>query len=273
MGIAAEVAAIKGYAGLAASGQLDQSQLDMLGKEIETISPIPSEDPVRRQAEEMVALDMIMICIRGNSEYLMQLLSLDFSQSKHVDLGDWPHADWDIALKEVRTLCAPDKDADGETFSRKLADLTEKSKGEGNSAVPQTLDSLIGGDVESLQERIEKFLKMQPGESRETYTRRVTMWLAGGNVTDVRRTLMIEERADMLRKMALLAVSLAEYRLANGSYPDSLPRLHKPALQDSFSGGEIHYRIHDSGFTLWSDGNNQKDDDAKGDDIVIGTTH
>ena len=71
--------------------------------------------------------------------------------------------------------------------------------------------------------------------------------------------------------MQLLTITLAEYRLDRGSYPKSLDVLSKSILQDAFSGSDVHYRTQDSGFTLWSVGLNQKDDDAKGDDMVLTT--
>ena len=69
--------------------------------------------------------------------------------------------------------------------------------------------------------------------------------------------------------MALLAVTLGEYRLAKGAFPGKLRDLGGPVLFDTLAGKEISYRQEGSGFVLWSVGLNQKDDGGTKDDVVI----
>ncbi len=68
--------------------------------------------------------------------------------------------------------------------------------------------------------------------------------------------------------LARLAVSLEQYLLEHGDYPDSLARILAAdpalaALHDPFTGEAYRYRRDaDGGFTLWGVGSNSRDDGA-----------
>ena len=129
--------------------------------------------------------------------------------------------------------------------------------------------SSAGGDLfEQARTRTEEFLKRRKGEDNEAYSKRIAAWLIW-DPAEAKRIAALHERCRLAKKMALVAVDLAEYRTKQGTYPEALSALGQPVLDDPFSGGKIHYEKTNGGFTLYSVGINGKDDGGKGDDIVI----
>ena len=189
--LAFDLAAFKSYAGIAMSGKLEKNQLATLRKEILSTPLLSDDDPIRDQIEEMSALDEIMVSIRGDAAVTMRIMAFDFSKSAPINLGDWPNADWDVALKETRRLSSLQLINPKDSFSAKLTELTKKVEADRADKVPQTLDSL--DDISALLPQIEAFLKMKPGETREAFTQRVTSWLQGGSPADQRRFIFLEE--------------------------------------------------------------------------------
>ncbi|GMW02143.1 MAG: hypothetical protein AMXMBFR84_32790 [Candidatus Hydrogenedentota bacterium] len=63
-----------------------------------------------------------------------------------------------------------------------------------------------------------------------------------------------------------IALALCRYRIANGQYPDSLDQLVPEFIEsvpiDWFVEGPMIYRKHDSGYTLYSVGPDQQDNDG-----------
>jgi len=86
-----------------------------------------------------------------------------------------------------------------------------------------------------------------------------------------------QERSEVKRRMAVVALSLAVYHSARGRYPEQL----KPSGAvwgstlplDPYSGKEFVYRVENNSFALYTVGPNRRDDDGKltsngtGDDI------
>jgi hypothetical protein len=71
-------------------------------------------------------------------------------------------------------------------------------------------------------------------------------------------------RNQNLINQALAACALERYRIANGSYPDSLdalaPQFIEKLPHDIINGGPLKYRKTDNSFVLYSIGWNEKDD-------------
>ncbi|MCH8923731.1 MAG: hypothetical protein IIA67_11375 [Planctomycetes bacterium] len=65
-------------------------------------------------------------------------------------------------------------------------------------------------------------------------------------------------------RTALLALALAAHRADNGAYPKTLSKLAPKYIAklplDPFSGADFRYRLNGKGYTLYSVGNNGKDD-------------
>ena len=269
--LAVEYNALRACSGMAASGALTPPQLKSLRQEILALPVISGEDSTRDKVEEMIAWDQAMQCIAGKSREVMRLMALDLSGTAEIDLSDWKNANWDVMLRETVRLHA--ETVPGDTFlershnwEKKLADEPEGPSFFAN------LESLADGNtLDTLAQRVNAFLKRHAGESRDDYTRRITRWLLGADLADLRRDLGLNERARLARVLALTCVALAEYRLANGAYPESLEKLTPAPEPDGFTGKPLHYRRQGEGFTLWSAGLNQLDDGGAKDDLVVGT--
>jgi len=218
-----------------------------------------------------MGLDLVMQCIAGKSLAVMRLMALDFSGKENLDLSDWKNADWDVMLRETVKLFS--EKVPGDTYLEESHNLEKMRAGElqGPTFFDNVMSFADGGDFGTIAKRVNEFLKRGAGESREGYTLRITHWLMGANLPDVRRNLGLSERARMGRVLALTCVSLAEYRLAHGTYPDSLDVLQPPAELDGFTGKPLQYRRVGDGFKLWSAGLNQVDDSGTKDDLVVGT--
>jgi hypothetical protein len=271
MSLATEYNALRACAGMAVSGTLTREQLQAVRQEILSLPVISDEDPAREQVEEFIALDLAMQCIAGKSLAVMRMMALDFSGTAKIDLSDWKNADWDVMLRE--TVRLQTETVPGDTFLEHLQNWEKKSAKEPQG--PSLLDNLESladdGTLATVTQRVNAFLKRNAGESRDDYTRRITRWLMGADLADVRRNLGLNERTRMTRVLALTCVALAEYRLANGAYPESLEKLAPAPEHDGFTGKPLHYRRQGEGFTLWSAGLNQTDDGGTKDDLVVGT--
>jgi hypothetical protein len=82
--------------------------------------------------------------------------------------------------------------------------------------------------------------------------------------TSIKRFALTEAATDL----AITAVGLERFRLANGNYPETLddlsPKFLKRVPLDVINGGPLHYRLNSDGrFTLYSVGWNEKDDGGK----------
>jgi hypothetical protein len=269
--LATEYNAMRACAGMAAAGTLTRPQLQAVRQGILSLPVISEEDPIRDRVEEFIALDLAMQCIAGKSREIMRLMALDLSGTAEIDLSGWKNADWDVMLRETVRLHA--ETVPGDTFLERLQGWEKKLAHEPQG--PSLLDDLValadGDNRATLAQHVNAFLKRHAGESRDDYTRRITRWLMGADLADLRRNLGLNERARMARVLALTCVALAEYRLTNGAYPESLEKLAPPPEPDGFTGKPLHYRRQGEGFTLWSAGLNQLDDGGAKDDLVAGT--
>jgi hypothetical protein len=117
---------------------------------------------------------------------------------------------------------------------------------------------------------VEAFLKKRRGESIETYSRRIGRWLAEGSPETNYRFVKLAKRPAVEYDMVLVTLSLEEFRLKNGYYPESLKELEIQPQIDLFSNLPMHYRRGPRGFTYWGVGHDLKDDNGdKNLDFVI----
>jgi len=88
--------------------------------------------------------------------------------------------------------------------------------------------------------------------------------LAAMTIPNFSKTVLTTAHNQNTANEALLACALERYRLANGSYPDSLESLAPKFLdkipQDVINGGPLQYHRADGSYILYSIGWNEKDD-------------
>ena len=73
--------------------------------------------------------------------------------------------------------------------------------------MPTSFLSAEGG--QPVQQQVEEFLKMRPGETREAFSQRFGRWLSDGDPGLGMRMDKLVERGRLGRKLALVAISLA----------------------------------------------------------------
>ena len=89
-----------------------------------------------------------------------------------------------------------------------------------------------------------------------------------GPFGSIRRCIpLIEARGGTYRHVVQLAFALAAYRHQHGAYPNDLAKLAPKYIDtiptDPFTGGDLHYRLEDGGYLLYSVGPNGKDDGGR----------
>jgi hypothetical protein len=269
--LAVELNAMRACAGMAASELLTRQQLNALRQEILALPEVSDNDPIRAKIEKFVALDLVMQCIAGKSLPVMRLMAIDFSGKAEMDLSDWKDANWDVMLRETVRLCS--EEVPGDSFLEQSRNWEKKmaSEPQGPSVIDNLLSLADGGSLNDHAKAVNVFLKRRDGESRDDYTRRISRWLMGVDLANIRRNLGLHERARTSRILALTGVALAGYKLEHGAYPESLDNLEPTPEVDGFTGKPLLYRREGNGFQLWSVGMNQADDGGAKDDLVVGT--
>jgi len=256
--ISAELYAMRAFAALAGCDWLSMDQLQATRKEIESLPHFSDADPTLPVVEKMLGLDVVMMCIRGDGERLMRGLAYELDETKPVNIGDLEKGDWDVLMRELLRL----SDALYSRPARKFEDSLRDIEAEQNSPVVRDLPLTLpaNGVPVSHVADVEAFLRMRDGETRQAFSQRLAYWWVLGDPGTRRTGLLINELSRMARGIALVAVSLGEYRLDHGKYPESLESMGKPVLRDSISGKNILYRKEGPGFVLWSVGANGVDD-------------
>jgi hypothetical protein len=105
-------------------------------------------------------------------------------------------------------------------------------------------------------------------KSRKTVSRHVGQMLVIEFMPAYLPAVDAEDRTTMQFELTSLAFSLAAYRADHGSYPSSLgdlvPKYVAQVPRDIFVDADLHYRLEDGGYVLYSVGPNGKDDGGKG---------
>ncbi len=264
---AVDFIAMRGYDALASGGGLSPEQLKSLRRQIAESPALPAFADAA-QIEEMLALDDAMTCIRGQGQRCICALAGDMTPDVQYDLGALPRTDWTVLLKTIHRECSAYLTLAALPFDQRLKHFEEATKTAIDNSVPAS--PLFGPTGQKTgKEAVEAFLKMRAGETGEQYAARMANWWVVGNPDLSRRMDMVMERSQLERKIAPLAVSLAEFHAAHGAYPESLAALGEPVLRDPFSGKETVYRREGAGYVLYSVGLNQKDDGGTGDDRPV----
>ena len=69
--------------------------------EIVGMPELPGMDSMS-EIEELLALDTVMMCIRGDAEHFLRDQVGIFDQTVRINLGDLPNSDWDAMMKAVQ---------------------------------------------------------------------------------------------------------------------------------------------------------------------------
>jgi hypothetical protein len=265
--VAIDVYAERGYQNLATASNLTAAQLASMRQQIMKVPEVPSIGDCT-EIEGLLSLDEAMACIRGDLERVVRGAAGDFDDNSKYDTGDLSKTDWDALLRNLRRESGEERRILALPFAARQSALDKATKAAIDNGIPGS--SLINMPNRATgKSAIEAFLKKPAGESADQYAARMAQWWVAGSPDTVKRADMLMERGRLDRSMALLAISLAEYHISHGGYPEMLRALGEPVLQDPFSGRDIVYRCEGAGYVLYSVGLNQKDDGGDGDDRML----
>jgi hypothetical protein len=225
--------------------------------------------------EKYLSLDSVMMCIRGEGAKVLDPAAI-FNPGETVDEGDLAKADWDVLLRALNGAAAEYGDIEKlPTYAQRQAAYAKREPAFEEAKAPLGVVAEGSSRPEVGKAAVEAFLKMGPKESREAYSRRLAM-LFGPDPAVGARVDKLVEREHVYRRLAEIAVDMADYRLAHKEYPETLAALASPIdASDPFSGKALIYRRTSDGFLLYSVGFNGKDDGGSDDilnekdDIVI----
>ena len=190
-----------------------------------------------------------------------------------IHYGASTEVDWDLSLRM------------GNSWFNRLADAYRKpTRAERKEAV-----SNLDEDFGSLKKRAadtESLDNLMPGDPRRALSERLSQVLLTLFLPPITAYVEVEDRWAMRFELARLGFALASYRADHGRYPtelaDLVPDRVAEVPKDVFNDSELHYRLEEEGYLLYSVGVNGKDDGAKGredctndegwDDLVVRVT-
>jgi len=135
-----------------------------------------------------------------------------------------------------------------------------------NMAVRASLTTRYFDRVDSIKDSVSPSRQNEMTRSMETVFGRLSPYkfLAAINTPNFSRATQRMAYNQNQANMALVACALERYRLANGSYPESLdvlaPQYIGKLPHDIINGGDLKYRRENNTFVLYSIGWNEKDD-------------
>ena len=270
VGMAVDYTALQAYQGILAKGALTAEQLQEVKKAISEFPVLPEFDYESGMGERFDTLDALMKCIRGDTQEVMQSMADTLGTEKpKIDLGNFAELDWDIVLREVNRSVADAPKAGALTRDKRIGQLEALINAQRDDQWPES-GVFVGSDKAlSGPKPLEAFLKRRAGETVEAYSRRIGRWLGEPDPVAQRRIFTLHARVEAGYQMALTQISLAEYRALHGVYPRGLEALGGKVPEDPVTGKALRYRQENGGYVMWSAGLNERDDEGKGDDIVI----
>jgi hypothetical protein len=225
--------------------------------------------------ERFFLLDGLSTGARKGPSSLADLLEGPLSSTDTAkqlrDLAGRVTLDWD----EIFRTC-------NSWYDRVVAACRKPTRAQRKEAIDK-----INEDVRRLAQGakdVESLARSTSATSQEAVSRRVSQMLLVEFLPAILPATDADDRATMQFEMVKLAFSLAAYRADHASHPASLgdlvPKYVAQVPKDIFVAGDLHYRLEDGGYVLYSVGPNGKDDGTKGivdrkdgnetwDDVVV----
>jgi hypothetical protein len=164
--------------------------------------------------------------------------------------------DWDVVLRVGNSWCD------------RLVDACRKSP---RSVQIKAVDAVVAdmGKPEASADRLSPFVFSMLFRSRATASDRTGCTFAALFLPGMAGPAAFSEhRSTMEGQLLDLAFALAAYHADHRSYPAKLanlvPKYMKSVPKDLFNETDLHYRVADGGYTLYSVGVNGKDDGGRG---------
>ena len=260
VGIAINQIAAKGDRIFLDQIEMTAGQLAKCRKDIAALPPMPDMIEQLDWCEHMMYLDCVLLLGVGQ----METAGLAGARIPGADEGVLKtivtrlaivSVDWNSVMRTGnemydRLIVAMKKD----TFTEREAALTK-------------IDEMI--DETRQNTSFAGFLKVvsETGSSRAAMSEMAANMMVGLLLPAVRAVNGARERSAQTRHNLEVAFALAEWKLKNGSYPESLDMLVPQYLArvpfDGFAGKPLIYRLEGDGFLIYSIGRNLQDEDGR----------
>ncbi|HEX6986708.1 MAG TPA: hypothetical protein VF170_15105, partial [Planctomycetaceae bacterium] len=239
VGMAIDAQAAQISEAIVLSGRLDRETARRFRAENERLPPIADVARTVDRGERLVTLDAALNVAKGSAGAAPTGMPLPVSQG----------LDQNVLLREFNGLYDRFVAAIREPDYRKRADrLDELRRAAGSASRPGTA---------------EVALAVLFG-SRTALTKQVAAVLAGLLLPALDQVQVAEDRAVMRARLVRIGAALAEYRAAEGEFPETLDRLRPVYLneipEDFYAAAPPKYRRTGDGFLLYAVGPNGRDD-------------
>lgn len=278
--IAIEALACNGDKAMAVSGKLSAKQDMEILAQLQKLPPVGNVIDTIDGGERAAMLDAAQMLGRRPIRKLFTTLNagMDNAGTQPAAYDPYLPIDVDTIMKNTNAWYDKYVQAAGQpTFAKRqealaalMGEIEEVSRRMGEYSTPTGLTKW--------------FLKLAvtpPEKKSVKISKDLSDMLISVLMPTLSRAFVMQDQARERSQLAILAYALAAYKADKGSYPASLadlaPTYLKEIPKDIFTDKDLIYRKTDSGFILYSVGENQKDDGGKfrvldaNDDIVVKT--
>lgn len=267
VGCAISAIACEADSALVASMKLSGRQLGEYRGQIQSLPSLPKMSEVYDRGERLIDLDTV--CRVATNQINPD--DIGVPNEKLRDRLFLASVDWDPILKRFN-----------KEYDEIATALRHPNHAERQRAITRWGDRL---DEEIVQKpgKLKEFalvaLKLIGGNPpKAEISRRVGNLLLATLAPAIGQVSKAEFRANVRRDLIVIALALAEYQRAHGSYPETLdglsPKYLKTIPIDRFTEKPLHYQRQEAGFLLYSLGANGTDDQGElngegADDVAI----
>ncbi len=255
--------------------QLTAARVTKMRDDLNKLLPMPRMADKIDVTERFMYLDCVSICARKGLGSLDGLTGIREPKSIVQSLIESAAAatvDWDMSLRM------------GNSWIDRLADAYRKPTRTQRKEALHKVDEELKQIAKKSQDMTSLGLSIL-GNQRKAVSEQIGQVFVALLLPTLSACATVENRGNMQFELTKLAFTLAAYRADHGGYPaklaDLVPKYVAEVPKDIFNDAELHYRLEDNGYVLYSVGVNAKDDGAKSygegkegencDDLVVRT--
>jgi hypothetical protein len=259
VGIALDSMANSAAQTLLASPDLTAEQIAQIRKDLDALPPLAGVAMALDQSERLAAIDsFVRVAVGGQQEMLSQM-GLDNDALVVLDVVS---VDWNLVLQEANGW-----------YDRLVSAARMTDRDERNAAIQK-----INGDVDRLiaQSRAAPSIAAAV-VSRQQRSEFVSAMMLGLFLPAVSMAIDREDEQNVVMQLTRLAAALAQFRAANGAYPEKLdelvPGVLKTLPNDPYSGKPLIYVRDGDGFLFYSVGANGIGDGGSSERMQVHSGH
>lgn len=219
-------------------------------QQLSEIESFPSLAKPLDLGERFLALQILLqiATTRLDAETLESLSTGDSQGQLLEELSQHSNLDWDLVFREVNSA-----------YDQVVQILNESSREDRIRNLKAHYKSLNLGEINP---NLLRMLKSRRADriSKEQITKTFVRAFLGMLLPAIDACSRAETRTRTYYELSLIGLQLREIQLKTGSYPATLPE----QTLDAFSGQPYQYRVDEEEFTLYSVGENGRDDGGLG---------